>query len=1345
MTKKYLLFIGGVIAVLFALFLVGGPVLSPALKSALITELENLSGERVVIGSLGVTFFPVSVVAKDVRMTDVTGEEIVAAGLVKGYIGLGTLPAKTITIRRLVLQGVRLTAERQKIEAIVTHITSYLEQERPNAFTVKIKSVEVDSGEMHLSDHEMKGVVDVKGFSGELIAGGMHRVRSSAREVVIQREGWPTVVCDMDAAFMLKSDGIDITSLKIGIFGSQVAGKGVFSKGKGAFNVGISLIVDSVKRLFGLREKGDGNITVQGEIRLGFDDREKTSLRADEYRLSSDSPIENGSRRILDSLFVNLKLKGNFYIEMLMELLRVKEEVKGLVDFEGAITGPLSDVTGKARAELRKGNLFGVDIDALVCKVSYKNKVFAFEDGYGTLYRGKAHASAVLSLPASEGFSVDAEFQGIDSMGAFKFIHWDPGLPDGKVDGTLTTSGSAFQPDGWFTYRASANQGGGEKAGRQSAGDVLSRIASLRGNYSMRGRIVALSDLSVDTRQTHALANGTIDIEQKTLDMTVSLKTDTVSDLTSPYYRGIDGRGSFSGWIRGPFENPTISGAVILAQPAIEGYRAEHFSADFSYRKRALFVEGALLKAGDEEHRMRGTIAFPDAEDLFDFSRPEYDLTGTVRNADFGRGLRRLLGDIRVNGILNADLAMRGTGKDFVLSGRASLERGSVYAIPFDVFRADIVFERGELTMKGGRFMKGKSAITAEGRIGRGGVFSYRASAEQLFLTDFGLERMPRDAAVAFQSEGQGTFDDPLVSLNARVLGGTFKGRDMGSGTINAELDNRVFTVRGSLFDEKVKLLGSGYLDDRLNWKAELSIQPARYDFLMSALLRDVPEDLQLILEGRIGLYGDKTNVHASARLNRLMLSLFGQSFANDSDILFSIHNRKLVLTPFSLKSGEMSFSVRGGIEVGKEYDIELDGRSSLAPLKGMSKKIGYLRGDADFVFLVRGDWDKPDIKGGMTISDASFGVKGYATYLSSINGYLYVDENRIIIDRLEGKIGGGGVRVTGFADLDKFRMKRFHLEASLDAITAKISQNFPVTLGGNLLYRGSPDAMSLTGTIRVTRARYRETVEWRSWLLAAKKVEIPKTELTAFDRTELNIQIKGSENISVDNNIARAPIRIRGDALVKGTLSNPILFGRLESNDGYIYFRNNEFRIVHASADFADPHRIKPILNLSAETLIKGYRIRMHLEGETDRFVLSLSSDPPLEEVDILSLLTVGQLGKQTKGLEGGIGASTATAFITGRQQDIIEERIRALTGIDRFQVEPYVSKTTGTIEPRVTVSERLIGDKVYVTYTTSIGSVEEQILKVEYLLNRNVSLIGTRDENASIGGDIKFRFEFR
>ena len=120
-------------------------------------------------------------------------------------------------------------------------------------------------------------------------------------------------------------------------------------------------------------------------------------------------------------------------------------------------------------------------------------------------------------------------------------------------------------------------------------------------------------------------------------------------------------------------------------------------------------------------------------------------------------------------------------------------------------------------------------------------------------------------------------------------------------------------------------------------------------------------------------------------------------------------------------------------------------------------------------------------------------------------------------------------------------------------------------------------------------------------------------------------------ENISIDNNIARASVKIAGEMLVKGIVSKPVLLGRLETAEGNVYFRNIEFKIISAGVDFVDPNRTKPVINITAETTVQSYRIRLSLEGQMDRFNLSLSSEPHLEDRDILALLTSGQVGEQT------------------------------------------------------------------------------------------------------------------
>jgi translocation and assembly module TamB len=1311
------------------IFISRGTYISNSLKRIILPELEAALGQKVIAQKIYINIFPLFIEARGLKVFDDDGNRIVFARRVKGYIGLSKLLNRQLSIQRLVIKDPDISTNKDQLGEIIKSVKTYLEKERKPPFKVKIKVIEVTKGIASLRDDDLKGIIDIRGLGGELIIGENPRLKTSIKELAIEGKGWPDIKCDVNALVVLKDNRVEINRLEVGSYGSKFKGEGFYSEGKVALKTSIALLVDSIKRIFNLRQRGDGRISAKGEVRL----KKIQNLK---------SKIQN-----FKDIFVDLKVSGDFYLQTLMELLKVKEQVDGLVDFDGKITGPLSNLSGKAKARLQNGNLFSVDIDSLSCKVLYNNGIMRFEKGDALLYNGKATADASLNLPGAESFTLNVRFNSIDSSSALKLIGWEPGIPAGKVDGELAASGSIFNPDGWFVYKARgtpsltlSRQGGWQGRG---GNNVLSRIKYIKGTYSVQGDVLSLSNMRLSTSLSNLNVNGTVDITKKTLNLNSRLATNEVSDLTLPYYKGAKGHGVFSGEITGSFDNPKISGRADMSDVSLEGYGVQSVISDFSYDKNLLNIHESVFRSPAEEHSIRGKISFPKAKEFLDLSVPVYNIRASLKNAEFGQAAKIFYKDFSAKGRLNADLKIGGRDKDVDISGNASVEKASVSKIPFDSASIAFSYANKELSLKEVTIRKGKSILTAEGKLLHDKRFSYRASSRRFLIKDIGLDRMPDDAVLSLQSEGHGTFENPTITLTARVAGGTFKGRNMGSGTINAAIKNREISLSAALFNEKMRLIGNGHLDDKLPWSAELHIHPGRYDFIVSSILKDVPEDLQLDLEGRVYMKGDRKNITASANINRFILSLFGQTFLNDSDIHLLVNNRKFSFTAFTIRGDSTSFRVKGSLEIGKQYDISLDGRSSLTPLKGLSRKIGYLKGDTDFVITISGRWEKPDIKGGVKIANASLGLRDYPAYISSIDGYLTIDEDRIILRNLSGKIQGGNVNISGIVYLQAFRFKRFYVEADLDNITTLISSDFSINFGGNLLYKGTSDAQIITGDIQINRAKYKEMLQLRRLLLKARTKEKPKAEISTFEKAELNIRISGSKNIFIDNNIARTPIKV--DMILRGTIASPVLFGRLESKEGYAYFRNNELRIISASADFADPNRINPFINLSAETIIQGYKIRLNLEGRIEYFKLSLSSDPHLEEGDILALLTVGRIGKQLKGPEVGIGAGEATSLLTGRVQDILEERLRALTGLDRFQIEPYVSKITGTVGPGVTVSKRLIGDRLFITYTALVGSTEEQILKVEYLLDKNTSLIGFRDEKASIGGDIKFRFEFK
>ena len=334
---------------------------------------------------------------------------------------------------------------------------------------------------------------------------------------------------------------------------------------------------------------------------------------------------------------------------------------------------------------------------------------------------------------------------------------------------------------------------------------------------------------------------------------------------------------------------------------------------------------------------------------------------------------------------------------------------------------------------------------------------------------------------------------------------------------------------------------------------------------------------------------------------------------------------------------------------------------------------------------------------------------------------------------------------VTGTAQLQGSALVEFSSKAAIENVTVRYPPGMTATLGGSLYYDGDPSSQTLSGEVGIRRARYEKRVEWKSMLVDFSREFTRKKneDLGWLGDTLLNVRFYGKENILFESNLAKIPLDI--DMLFQGTVSQPQLLGRIEARKGEVYFRQNVFRIIHASADFTDPGRINPTLDVQAETRVREYQIRLGVSGTADRATVAFVSDPALTDSNILALLTLGKRGEELKGKEANVGFGEATSFATGKFQDILESRARSLTGLDRFQVDPYLSKTDVAV-PRVTVGKAVVQDKLFMTYSSNVGaSTPEQVFRIEYVLNKNISLIGERNEVGNLGADVKFRFEFR
>jgi hypothetical protein len=180
-----------------------------------------------------------------------------------------------------------------------------------------------------------------------------------------------------------------------------------------------------------------------------------------------------------------------------------------------------------------------------------------------------------------------------------------------------------------------------------------------------------------------------------------------------------------------------------------------------------------------------------------------------------------------------------------------------------------------------------------------------------------------------------------------------------------------------------------------------------------------------------------------------------------------------------------------------------------------------------------------------------------------------------------------------------------------------------------DLVLAADRGALTLSGDAAVIGGAYREPISFATGFLQAiesSPTTIQLDEPSAAEMLALNIRLTTSEDIVVDNNYAQ--LALAADVRIVGTLAAPSLIGRAEAREGgRIFLGGNVYQIVGSGAiDFANPSRIEPDLQITAQTRVAGHNITMTLTGPPATLQTNLTSDDGLSQGEIVSLLVTGQ-----------------------------------------------------------------------------------------------------------------------
>ena len=1094
--------------------------------------------------------------------------------------------------------------------------------------------------------------------------------------------------------------------------------------------------------------------SLETKIKLSPDRAEirKFNLQSEEIKMIVAGTLHYP---LLDDYKLTMNL--SFPMGTMGEIFDLPYKLDGQASFQVETAGQNKSVSIQGDATIHHPAVDDIVLEKIRSRIDYKDRILKLSNLEATSQGGSIQGEGLIdfsSLSPSYNFSVGAKQFALGKVISLM------GYPDlfpfqklkGKVD--ITGNGSELRKisaSGWtrLTLPPELSRDSGSPT---SWKDWVNNLHSLRSKFEFKDGIVHLQEGVLESEQTQVFFDGSVGPENQ-LDLGLHVKSNEIYDL-SPVLRlrFLRGNIDIKGSLKGSLKKPVLRGKGTMTQASIRGRQLERISGELHYEPPVLHFYSTRIEDRGGVYNLEGMVSFAPSIP----AGPYFDFQADIVKGSPKEVVAIFYRELPLDSLATGWVKAKGYRKDFKVTGDFTMESGTLYGQQLDHGRFDLTATNQAVSFENISAQNGNSIISGSASIRFEGRYNVNVFSSETHLEDITWlgRRIPHLSTIfSGQLRGSGPLKNPQFEADFHLQNFILGNLPLGKGRLNAEISERELALTIKL---DTGLNGNGFLrlTPPFSYENTVSIN----QFQINPIL-DLIHTSSMTLTGDLsgettGLLSFKGNLHdplsIQSELNLSYLGLYmgDLSLENNETVKINLRGNKMEFHSVQLGGDETSLSISGGLDLFERFQIHIDGKADLGLLRVFSKEVTLGRGTAHLAIQILDEWPYPKIRGSLIVKDGIIKSRTLNQTITIPSLILSFNENEIFLESLEGKIGGGDLTATGKWDLDQLSIKEFGINLEIENAQFPKIEGFSNNTDIILVLRGTKESKKLSGEIRINRARYYGRIDLKPSLMDFFRGNSSASELHPFlNELELNLEITGKENIAINNNNANIPLNV--DLLIKGKAGQPIALGRIEARGGTFFWRKNKFRIESGSMDFFDTEQLRPIMDIRASTRLsdktgRSYKIELSFLGPLNRPKLETFSTPPLDNHKILMLLAYGRLPTDLEASQD-VGAFEGIDLITGGVQIVAEEAVKSVGGFERVQIDPNFSnpKTAGL--PVVTVSKRFYEDQLHVTYQTTFNPSEEDVIQIEYIINNNISLVGNRDEEGRIGGDMKLRFEFR
>jgi translocation and assembly module TamB len=934
--------------------------------------------------------------------------------------------------------------------------------------------------------------------------------------------------------------------------------------------------------------------------------------------------------------------------------------------------------------------------------------------------------------------------------------------PAGSASGTLETRWKGTPRDVEMQFALDVTPP------EHRAPNQLRLSAHAQGVYYAATDALDLPQFSLTTPTSHIQASGTL---SSTSAVRLSVHTLSLADWL-PFLevvRGpelfpvtLNGSATFNGSMSGSLSSPQLAGTMQVDDfdinaPKTARTHALHthwdsLSASIQLSFNSLLLRSATLSRDDTSAEFDATAAL-DHGHLTDDS--SFALRANVHNADIAE-LQAFGGyNYPVSGQTDLSVQAGGTLSNPHGEGQVHLTNASAYGETIQQFDSNFHFAGGEFAFDNLHLLHDSSVTT--------GSAAYNPSTRTFRLdlagNNFDLAQIrqlqPYRFSVAgqadFQLKASGTPDAPSIDANVHVRSLALGQEVAGELDLQAVTQGSELHLTGDSHFQRGSLRVGGIVELRDGYAANINFQLDQFDVdTLWRLYFHGQLTGHSAVAGSLDLHGPLRQPEKwvlGGTLTAVSLDVENVKVHNQDPIRLSLANQSVDIQQLHLVGEGTDLTVHGSMQLSgsRTLDLAADGRLDLKLLSSFDPDFAS-SGLVVMNMTVGGTLAEPLPQGHFQVTNGSISYAGLPSGLSELNGSLLFTRDYFHIETLTARTGGGTLDLKGNANYFNQQLN-FNLTATGKDVRLRYPPGVSSTADAELHWAGTRSASTVSGDIHIEKMAVTPGFDFSAYLERSRQFTTVTGANSPLNSVKLDIHVVTAPELQMRTAIAR----LSGDAdlHLRGSVARPAVLGRVDILEGKATFHGTRYTLERGDITFANPVAIEPQLNLQAFTHVRNYDLNITLTGTPDRGLnLNYRSEPPLPKSDIIALLALGRTNEESAQLQEQSGQSVfsdqASAQILNEALNgTVSSRMQRLFGASNIKIDPQgLATETNPISngPQITI-EQQFANNLSLTYSTNVSQSSQQIIQGEYFFNRNVSAVGTRDQNGVVSFDLRVR----